>query len=73
MIRDYRQYRAMQERVLRFRVALATVEAVNASNADPRMRQAGINAMRAQLVALEGELRAYETRQHRTAEDDNLV
>jgi hypothetical protein len=69
MIRDDQQYRAIQERVLRFRVALANLETVNPSHADPRMRQAGIDAMRAQLDALERELQAYDARRNRTDDD----
>jgi hypothetical protein len=66
MIRDERQYRALQERVLRFRMTLASLEAAPATDADPRLQQAGIDAMRAQLEALERELRKYETRQKRS-------
>ena len=66
MIRDDQQYHAMQERVLRFRLALASLESETSSHADPRMRQAGIDAMRAQLDALERELHTYEAKRKRT-------
>jgi hypothetical protein len=66
MIRDERQYRALQERVLRFRTTLATLEAAPVTGGDPRLQQAGIDAMRAQLEALERELQKYETRQKRS-------
>jgi hypothetical protein len=68
MIRDDRQYRAMQERVLRFRLALTSIETANDLN-DPRKRQAGIDAMRAQLDALERELQAYDTKRNRSERD----
>jgi len=62
MIRDAHHYRVTQERVTRFRAALASVEANPAAGANPQLQQAGIDAMRAQLEALERELREYETR-----------
>jgi len=36
---------------------------------DPRKRQAGIDAMRAQLDALERELQAYDTKRNRSERD----
>ena len=62
MIRDAHHYRVTQERVTRFRAALASVESTPATGANPQLQQAGIDAMRAQLEALERELREYETR-----------
>jgi hypothetical protein len=69
MIRDDRQYRVTQERVVRFRVALAMVERVQPPHADMHMRQAGIDAMRAQLDALERELREYDMRRKESGDD----
>lgn len=66
MIRDEHQYRVTRARVTRFRAALASVESAPAAGADPQLQQAGIDAMRAQLEALERELRDYETRHDRT-------
>jgi hypothetical protein len=62
MIRDERHYRLTQAKVTKFRAALAKVEAKPPKDADPQLQEAGIDAMRAQLEALERELREYETR-----------
>ena len=70
MIRDDRQYRITQERVERFRAALAKIDIERPTQADPRLQQAGIDAMRAQLEVLERELRAYATRHRRPDGDD---
>ena len=63
MIRDERQYRITQERVDQFRIALASLKAnPPPTHTDPRLQQAGLDAMEAQLNALERELREYEAR-----------
>jgi len=66
MIRDERHFRVTLAQVIRFRAALAKVEAAPATTSDPQLQQAGIDAMRAQLEALERELREYEARRDRS-------
>jgi len=63
MIRDDAQYQLTQERVDRFRAALAQIDAE--PSAEPGVQQTTTDVMRAQLVVLERELREYETRQGR--------
>jgi hypothetical protein len=64
MIRDDAQYRLTQERVERFRAALALIDAE--PTADPQAQQAATDVMRAQLVVLERALREYEARKERS-------
>jgi small-conductance mechanosensitive channel len=66
MIRDEQHYKVTLARVTRFRAALARVESAPSTGADPQLQQAGIDAMRAQLEALERELHEFETRHERT-------
>jgi hypothetical protein len=61
MIRDERQYEMTLAIVGKYRAALATREAAPLpENIDPRLHQAGLDAVRAQLDELERDLRQYE-------------
>jgi hypothetical protein len=63
MIRDQRQYEVTQAVVGKCRAALATrAAAPPPGNIDPRLHQAGLDAVRAQLEELERDLRKYENR-----------